>query len=86
MEDRKIVRRTYNLVNGEKCNKVVYAVAPKDMYGGECFDIDIEKAHLFRNDVWLTSSFSDCTIKGNNRDGNFSYKQEIVSVELIVKS
>lgn len=86
MENRKIVRRTYNVINGKKCDKVMYAIAPKDMYGGECFDVDIEKAHLFRNDIWLTSSFCDCTVNGNARYGKFSYKQEILTIELVLKS
>lgn len=85
MENRKIVRRTYTKDEGKECNKVMYAVAPRDASGGECFHIDIEKACLFKNDTWLKSSFEECTINGNNRYGDFSYKQEIIDVELTLK-
>ncbi len=84
MEDRKIVRRTYTKDYGKPTSKVLYAVAPRDANGMECFDADIKNACLFREDVWLTSSFSDCTINGNDRYGDFSYKQEILTVKLSI--
>lgn len=86
MEDRKIVRRTYTKDGGKKTNKVLYAIAPKDMYGGECFVADIEQAFLFKDDEWLKCSFGDCTINGNDRYGDFAYKQEILSIKLTIEN
>ncbi len=86
MKDRKIVRRTYTKDHGKVISKIFYAVAPRDANGMECFDVDIEKAYLFREDVWLTSSFSECTINGNDIYGDFAYKQEIVTVKLVVEN
>ncbi len=85
MKNRKIVRRTYTKDLGKRCNKIMYAISPRSASGGECFDIDIEKAFLFEDNVWLTSSFQECTINGNNRYGDFSYKQEIIDVKLTLK-
>ena len=84
MKNRKIVRRIYTKDNGEECNKVMYASSPVDVCGGEYFNTDIEKAHLFKDDdIMLT--FKECEIKGNDRSGDFSYKQEIVVVKLTIK-
>lgn len=86
MEDRKIVRRIYTMDCGKKVDNVLYAVAPKDATGMECFSSDIERAFLFKDDEWLSCSFVDCTINGNDRYGDFAYKQEILSVKLTIEN
>ena len=81
---RKIVRRTYTLQHGEPCHKVVYAIAPRDAYGSEGFSNDFDDAYFFKDNDWLNASFWDCEINGNDRYGNFSYKQEVLDVEIIL--
>ncbi len=87
MKNRKIVRRIFTIDNGEKCDKTMYLASPKDMIGSEYWNNDIEKAHLFKNDVnFKNSSYNECVVNGTNRYGIFSYKQEILDIELSIKT
>lgn len=83
LKSRKIVRRTYSVLNGKKSKVVNYAVSPKDATGAECFHSDIEKAHLFHDDMYF--SYKNQSVAGNDRYGDFSYRQEILEVKLIIE-
>lgn len=82
MRNKKIIRRTYTKHYGQECDKVMYASSPKSMMGWECFDKDIDNAYLFNS---VNEYFPECTINGNDRNGDFQYKQEIIEVELNLK-
>lgn len=80
---RQIVRRTYSIDNGKPSTMIYYAVAPPDASGMECFDVDIDKACLFREgESW----FRNETISGNSIYGDFSYKQEVINVKIEIES
>jgi hypothetical protein len=80
---RKIVRRTFTILDGKKSDRVDYAVYPLSPNGTSVFDIDMNKAYLFCDQEL---NYSPCTITGNDRlGGDFAYKQEILEVNLTIK-
>jgi hypothetical protein len=80
---RAIVKRTYTIDNGVECNKVMYAGSLMGITGTQIFFEDFDKAFLFTEDN--LHGFNNQTISGEDRNGEYSFIQEIIPVKIIIE-
>jgi len=83
---RQIVRRTYSVLNGAPSKKVSYITSPMDATGREA-EGNVDDAYIFNPDamIYPNQHYSNQTISGNDRDGDYSYKQEVLNLRIQIE-
>ena len=80
--EKRIIRRTYTIDDGKPSNKVVYIWKPLDMSGQEIETSTPADAYIFGdNDMYMYSE-EIVTCSGKRRSGKYSYKQEVLKVNI----